>query len=42
MQIRLYILKVKDIYEDVLKQVTCDLQKCQIEVLKALKMYIKN
>ena len=28
MQIRYYILKVKDVYEEVLQEVTCDLQKC--------------
>ena len=27
MQIRYYILKVKDVYEEVLKEVTSDLQK---------------
>ena len=27
MQIRYYILKVKDVYEEVLKKVTSDLQK---------------
>ena len=33
MQIRYYILKVKDVYEKVLKEVTSDLQKCSIIVL---------
>ena len=28
MQIRYYILKVKNVYEEVLKEVTSDLQKC--------------
>ena len=42
MQIRYYILKVKDIYEKVLKEVTSDLQKSSIIVLKSLKKYFKN
>ena len=28
MHIRYKILKLKDVYEKVLKEVTCDLQKC--------------
>ena len=39
---RHYILKVKDVYEKVLKDVTSNLQKCSIIVLKALKKYFKN
>ena len=42
MQIRYKLSKVKDVYEKVLKEVTCDLQKCQIKVLKALDKYFKN
>ena len=42
MQIRYYIIKVKDVYEEVLKEVTSDLQKCYIKVLKALEKYFKN
>ena len=42
MQIRYKLLKVKDIYEKVLREVACDLQKCWIKVLKALKKYFKN
>ena len=42
MQIRYKLLKAKDVYEKVLKEVTCDLQKSKIKVLKALKKYFKN
>ena len=38
MQIRYYILKVKDFYEKVLKEVTSDLQKCSIIVLYIYKL----
>ena len=31
-QLRYKISKVKDVYEKIRKEVTCDLQKCQISV----------
>ena len=42
MQIRYKILKVKDVFEKDLKEVTCDLRTWVLKVLKAIKKYFKN